>query len=826
MYQKIYGDIFFMNTRYFYFIALVIVLLFVNACQTTAPQDQPPAIDKKDNPETNPTSQPTANPAVENSGLPANPTVTMGNSSSPLLLASSDEPQPMPPALGAPPAVEAPTAPMGAANAPQPDINTNAETQLQTYLQNTQLSKEQQDAFIDHLIQSAKKQIAQHNYATAKNFLDQALDIQPTHREAGELRHLVGSFLGEYQSQIATLHNMYENEVKVKIEQAKLEAKNHYKLGMEAYGKHDYDQAIQELEAALEIIKWAPYQLNLDALQQEALKKIKEAKTAKEEWTAKQNEERMKEAQRRAEQLETEEQAQRATQIRILLTRATEFYTQQRYDKADEMVKEVIALDPANKTAKRLQDDIRDASHAYIAKKTLDRRIEEWKLFLEDMKISSIPTSDIIKFPDKEYWHNVVVKRESQTKLGQQDKAAEEDSPIIRDIKNKLQTKNITINFSDTPFSDVVRYIQTRAEINIVVDPKVIEKFDNDNIKVTLQVTDIKLQNALAILLQFHDLVYVFKDDVLFITSRTSTFAKDKPIPVLHDIRDLTGQIKDFPGPRIKLTAAAGGEGGGAASGAKFEESESTTGTVITTEKLTELIKTSIDPESWDDKTQSYSIDETSGQLLVVHTEKVQEEIRAFLNDLRRFSGMMVAIEARFLEVTDDFLEHIGVDWRGIGNNDLDGNDYTTDQDDRRAVMPAVTKGPEDQAGGTNDNATVIPGNTSISPAAGAFFRQNLRSNTTTDNVETTQGSFDLRTRTEHIDDQALGSRLKTTGGLAIQLATLDNTQLSAVLWFIKKTGRSETLMSPRLTAFNTQRAHLTVVEQLSYVKDFDVEVA
>jgi len=525
----------------------------------------------------------------------------------------------------------------------------------------------------------------------------------------------------------------------------------------------------------------------------------------------------MQEAQRKAEQLEAEEQAQRGAQVRILLSRATEFYTQQRYDKADAMVVEVLKMDPSNKIAIRLQEDIRDASHAYISQKTLEKRIEEWKLFLEDVRRSAIPMSELVKYPDKDYWHDVIGKRKSESELGMKTSLLEEDSAEIRKIKDKLQSFIINLNFSETPFQDVVRYIQTVAEINIVVDPKVTQKFEIEGTKVNLKVSDIKLQDALIILLQFHDLIYVFKDDVLFITSKASELAKEKPMPVLHDIRDLTGQIKDFPGPRIKLMPGKADESGGA----KFEEAESTTGVVLTGEKLTELIKASIEPESWNK--EQYSVAETSGQLLVVHTPKVQEEIRNFLNDMRRFSGMMVSIEARFLEITDDFLEHVGVDWRGIGDNSLQANDTTSDEDDNRTVMPAVN---QTTSGGTWDNYTIDSTGKSLSPSAGMFFSQSSSSRTNVDGYPTTRGNFDGRIRTENIDEENLGTRLQKTGGLAIQLATLDDTQLSAVLWLIKKTGRAEIIMAPRLTAFNTQRAHLTVVQQQSYIKDFDVEVA
>ncbi len=718
----------------------------------------------------------------------------------------------------------------------QPIVNVanpeNPEGKLKESGERVSLENQQEKVFIAHLIRSAKNKIAEYDYASAKAFLDKALQIQPDHKEAQDLRSFVGTFFGENQARANTLHAMYENEVKVKIDQAKLEAKNHYKSGMDAFNKKDYTQAVREFESSLEIIKWAPYQLGLDSMRLDAEAKIKEAKRLQEEWLAQQNAERMREAQKKAEQLEAEEQAQRFTQIRILMTRATEFYTQQRYDKADAMITEILKIDPANKAAVRLQGDIRDANHSLVSKKTLETRIEEWKLFIEDMRRSAIPTSELIKYPDKDYWHNIISKRKSESELGRtQEDFIQEDSPAIQEIKRKLQSEKLPlINFSDTPFQDVVKFIQSEAKINIVVDPKVIQKFEIEGTKVTLQVNDIKIQDAIMILLQFHDLIYIFKDDVLFITSKTADLAKDKPIPVLHDIRDLTGQIKDFPGPRIKLSVTRDETGGG---GAKFEEADSTTGSVITGERLTELIKTSIDPESWDK--DEVSVAETSGQLLVVHTQKVQEEIRNFLNDLRRFSGMMVAMESRFLEVTDDFLEHVGVDWRGLGNDDLQSNVRTpsssdinddqnlVDKDNNNIVMPGVTKG---SGGGTNDNAAYLARNTSNNPSAGMFFRQSTSSRTNVNGDETAQGSFDMRARTEHIDDQTVGSRLQKTGGLAIQLATLDDTQLSAVLWFIKKTGRAEVLMSPRLTAFNTQRAHLTVVNQSSYIKDYDVEVA
>lgn len=667
------------------------------------------------------------------------------------------------------------------------------------------LEQQQQETFIQHLIATAKNKIAQHEYQTAKEFLDQALKIQPDHEEASELRGFVGTYLGELDSQTTTLHDMYVNEVKVKMEQAKLEAKNHYKRANEYIAQQKYDLATTELEHALEILTWLPMESGMDNFREQIQEKIQETKKLSEEYLQAEREAKIDEARRQAEEFEEKELAQRASRIRMLLERATEFYTRQQYEKAESLVKQVLKDDPSNRVAKQLLNDIHEASHSLLADKTLQKRMEEWKLFLEDMKKSSIPVTELISYPDKDYWHNVISKRKNQTDLNSADKKEkEEDSPIVQDIKSKLETVKITLNFADTPFEDVIRYIHTVASINIVVDPKVIQTFEIDGTRVTLQVTSLKLQDALQILLSFHDLVYLFKDDVLFITSKDSDLAKGKAIPVLHDIRDLTGKIKDFAGPKIRLMSETSEE----TRGATFEEEEEETQAVLTGEKLTELIKLTIEPESWED--EQYSVAETSGQLLVVHTEEVQNEIRTFLNDMRRFQGMMVAMESRFITVTDDFLEHVGIDWRGIGQK----AEGTLDDIENLASAPltAVTNAVASGDTKNKDNASDTVAKVT-NPSAGLFF-QDIHNN--------------LRMRTEHVDQMGItaNTRLKTTGGIALQVAELHDTQLNAVLWLLKKTGRSETLMAPRLTAFNTQRASLTVVNQRSYIKDFDVEVA
>ena len=49
---------------------------------------------------------------------------------------------------------------------------------------------------------------------------------------------------------------------------------------------------------------------------------------------------------------------------------------------------------------------------------------------------------------------------------------------------------------------------------------------------------------------------------------------------------------------------------------------------------------------------------------------------------------------------------------------------------------------------------------------------------------------------------------------------------MSAIIRATEKSLAARTLTAPVITVYNTQRANLTVVNQLSYIQDFDVEVA
>ncbi|MGY8759200.1 MAG: hypothetical protein ACKVJZ_07525, partial [Planctomycetota bacterium] len=61
------------------------------------------------------------------------------------------------------------------------------------------------------------------------------------------------------------------------------------------------------------------------------------------------------------------------------------------------------------------------------------------------------------------------------------------------------------------------------------------------------------------------------------------------------------------------------------------------------------------------------------GTLIAHHRPEVLDEIAQMLEDLRAPANIMVDIKVRFLLVEDSFLEDVGVDFRGLGDDATSG---------------------------------------------------------------------------------------------------------------------------------------------------------
>jgi len=118
-------------------------------------------------------------------------------------------------------------------------------------------------------------------------------------------------------------------------------------------------------------------------------------------------------------------------------------------------------------------------------------------------------------------------------------------------------------------------------------------------------------------------------------------------------------------------------------------------------DNLIYLIEDTIEPDSWFEAGGDGSVTiYENKKLIILQTRDIHNEIETLLNEMRKSLGHQVAIEARFLVVTENFLEDIGldVDFR-FNNPGGKWGPIEFSQGSLGAVVPEVTKVPGSLAG-------------------------------------------------------------------------------------------------------------------------------
>ena len=270
-----------------------------------------------------------------------------------------------------------------------------------------------------------------------------------------------------------------------------------------------------------------------------------------------------------------------------------------------------------------------------------------------------------------------------------------------REIERKLTAPVPMLNFSNVPLKDVVKELQATQGINIFLDQRSLnEQGVSLEQPISLRLENISMKSALNLILKQAHLTYIIKDEVLQIT--TEAEAKGKMQRVVYQVADLVIPIPNAAGvlpmgtssspvnqppytptPITGAYALGSGTSVGQPTGSPFatdQNGATVTKSAPTATREAELIKlitNTVDPRSWSDMGGPGTIDYhplTMG-LVIDQTPDIQEQIVDLLNSLRRLQDQEVALEVRFISISDDFFERIGVDFAmNITNQSANAN--------------------------------------------------------------------------------------------------------------------------------------------------------
>lgn len=698
--------------------------------------------------------------------------------------------QPMPPQP-----VMQPQPPMGMPN-PQPMAPVVSMPQeggagMQEVTARHQALQQQRQEVTKSYIDLGNRYLSEGRMRRARQAFGNALKVDPQNKEAQEQFNRVSGLLGENPKGMPPEAASTFNSAVAATQQAHLMARERFNLGNSLMTESKFAQAIEEYEKAILILQYNP---SIDA--DFDLKAVKDALASAKQQKTKADEaaeaDRIRSIAAVNDAREREEQLRAKREKDRLWQRAMQLFDYERFGECEKICDDILRIDFTDGNVRKLKEHARRARHQKANADNVNNYRHEWTKALEEVKALAMPLrtdSDPI-FPSLEEWRRIN-QRGPLEFSGGETQVSEMDDEVRRRLEG---TTLNSVDWTEKSLDDAVKFIRSNTSTNIVIMKAVDDFKPLEERTLNLTLDNISAMAALQLAVQHLELGFNIEDGIVKITTKEQ-LRKNKVVE-FFDVRDLTAKLNSFPGIEINLNPSGFGAGLG---GFEADDAEGEENRTIESDQLQDMIRKTVDPVSWDEDPENTMVDK-EGTLVIRQTPENQRKIRQLLSDLRKSTGVQVRIESRFISVENNFLQEVGVDLRGLGDNS-----------GGIGVPGRGTAAPFDDFGLPGDPNLPLGTGTD----SGAFYSFG-------------GGNGNVRGRTENLFDIGLGNPdvLTGTGGFSLQYTYLDDTQLEAILRAVQKYERINTVTAPTLVVYNTQRANLQVTNQIAYVKDFDVEIA
>lgn len=687
----------------------------------------------------------------------------------------------------------APAKPSDAAKAAAPAAaGAGTDTRLAEVAQDRSVREQRRQVLIGEFSKLGEQAFTESRFDDAKKFYGEVLDLDPKNDNARRRLAQIGSILGDTNMSARDAFEKTRGGYEVRAGQAKVEVSNLVAQAQMKTKAGDHEGAVDLYDRALVVVQLFPGTVDFQPTEQGLLAMKGAAKRAAADAAEANRARSAKEASDRAAREAAAQRAEKQNRVSRLLREANLAMEARNYQQARNLSEEILRIDPRNAGASKLRSLSVSAGHDALDESGKALLLEEWKHTFEQLAEASTPQVDDYAFPST--WNDVQAKR-TGPKLSSSEAAV--DDPRDREVRARLETARTTANFEATKFDDAVSYLSRISGTNIVILPAAREGKSDDD----LTIQSLKLENPLPVaqiltlITRLQGLAWNVENGVVQVT--TTDAARGALIVQLYDVKDIATPISNFPGEEVNLDPT--GE-------LTVAEEPAEPVAEFQLEAIQELITTTVDRNVWESGGEVSAL--PPGTLIIKAPRETHGKVQQLLSGLRGAGGLQVSIETRFVTVADNFLQDIGVDLRGLG--------------DQTGGVGIPGKGGV-QSGGTTVPVTfddVLFG-TAGTPAGigtgndlGVFYNLN--------------SDGDIRARMENLYDVALGKDgvLTPLGGLSFQGTMIDDTQLEVILRAVEKSDRSTVVLAPKLTAYAGQRANITVLNQVSYISDFDVEIA
>jgi tetratricopeptide (TPR) repeat protein len=657
-----------------------------------------------------------------------------------------------------------------------------------------QMQRERNQALVESYLQAAQSLRRNGDLAAAKRELLKAKEYAPANPEVLSLLSAVQAELGEpigtqlsWSEEQLRLRTIGEERARSDVQSAMQRAKDHVEAKR-------YTLAIEDLRVAALVIEakndmnWGDLPAQVQAMQSEASSRYDEAQRQDQ---AKLNAQ-LQEVNRRRE---SEAYARKVDRVEGYLLKAQEEFSAKHFEAARDLAQKAHDLMPEHQLAQEMLAAARKAARQGDSDAWYQQRAIEIRKMLETQEELKNPQTDVL-VTNETVWD----RAQKRTSISGQSVTV---SPEDAKVAEKVQTKTVgplSFNADTGNYVEVLKVLQAVTEVQILVTPAARTKIDEGpKFEGSLSGNE-TLENVLnALVYRNPNLSWRVKHGLVVVGD--SAEGLGDAVTEIYSVRDILLERTDFLPPTI-MTIPGDTPDETPRSGSEKEEKRP----AMLSATLVELLKAATGPKSkddqkiWEQEGNKMDVEET-GLLIVTAPATVQKSIAAALRDMRRFQTSIVTIDSKFLTISRNFLQEVGIDFRGLGGSGNKGDIVTLD-DSTNGLVNNTSRGQDN--GGTGDPAA--------NPLAGAFFNDG--------------GDGDLRARTENYFSTDLGKALSPTGGLTAGWTLIDDLQLNMILRAVEKRSDAEVVNSQILSIVNNGRGHVAVINQTSYVRDFDVEVA
>jgi type II secretory pathway component GspD/PulD (secretin) len=650
--------------------------------------------------------------------------------------------------------------------------------------QNGALTKAQVEAEAKYV--SARAAFQDARFVEARELVDEAIRIFPSHAGAQQLREQVLAVLSRRDNRLQMAATWYHAQQDVKTQEIAVRLAALMESGDKKMAAGDYAGAELDYDRVEVGLRSFPYQFDWGALptqvkakQQEARNRARDAKVKRE--TA----QREEAAERARQQSKAQEDALQA-KVDELLARANASYDRRDYKRAEVDAWNAYELDRRREDARSLYLDARRAGHNQFDARYREERLEKLARVHEEMHKSLIPQNELLVYPED--WQVRALRKPQE--LG-----SAKEEPWVAQLNERLNQR-ITFEFQDTALEDVINFLRQVTGTTIVVAPDVAAAGGGT---VTLKVKDMRFGDALKWILQLTNLKMALQNQAIYISSQPIVGAVALR---MYDVTDLVSPVRDFPGRELAFNAGAGGGGGGGFSLFKMDAAEEAS--AIDPEALVEFIRSNVAKDTWEN--EGVGIEQRGGSTLFVsQTPEVHGLIEQLLANMRNQQSLQVHISVQILDVKKGFFEEIGFEFTDTKSDGVRVDDLVS-----TSPYPNIINGTNDPGNGQIQDAPA-------GDAADGYVRLN---NTLAYNGALTQR---LPTNSSESVGQNLAQRGLFIDGSYNWTSFLGQDQLNMLFSAFEQETDAQILEHPSITCFNGQRAHTAFIHQYAYIADYDI---